>query len=212
MVPAVVLAAGRSSRMGRAKATLPLGAETFVARIVRTLKKGGADDVVVVLGHDADRIRSAMQDAMPADVRVVTNPDWERGQLTSLQAGLAVVDRPGVRALLVTLVDVPFVSADTVRAVLARYRDTGAAIVRPVSGSRHGHPIVIDRSLFDALRSADPAAGAKAVVRAAASPAGDVPVEDEGAFVDVDTPDEYRRYLSRFTIAPGEEDDGARAR
>lgn len=196
MIPALVLAAGRSSRMGRAKATLPLeGDDTFLTRIVRTLLEAGVDDVVVVVGHEADRIVSDFSaSGLPA--RFVLNQDYDRGQLSSLVAGLGVVDRPGVVGVLVTLVDVPLVSADTVRAVLDRYRRTHAPIVRPTSGSRHGHPLLIDRSLFDALRAADPEAGAKPIVRAHASAEGDVEVADEGAFLDIDTAEEYARAVS----------------
>ena len=133
---------------------------------------------------------------MPAaTVRFVWNPEYESGQLSSLMKGLNAVDRPGVTAVLVTLVDVPLVTAGTVRAVLERYRETHAPIVRPVRGSEHGHPIVIDRSLFDEIRRADPAAGAKPVVRAHSSTAGDVEVDDEGAFIDIDTSAEYERVV-----------------
>jgi molybdenum cofactor cytidylyltransferase len=127
----------------------------------------------------------------------VVNADYARGQLSSILAGLRAIDRPGVAGMLLTLVDVPLVSAETIRAVVDRYRRTRAPVVRPTSGSRHGHPVLIDRSLFDELRHADPSAGARPVLRAHASPAGDVVVEDEGAFVDVDTPGEYERLLSR---------------
>ena len=80
------------------------------------------------------------------------------------------------------LVDAPFVSSETVRQVLARYRDTHAPVVRPVQGMQHGHPVLIDRSLFPLLRAADPLQGAKPIVRAHVSAAGDVTVEDPGAF------------------------------
>ena len=195
MIPGLVLAAGRSSRMGRPKATLTLGSDTFLTRIVRTYLDAGVDDVVVVVGHDAEAIvESFAPSGLPA--RFVINRQYDRGQLSSLVTGLGVVDRPGVSAVLVTLVDVPLFSADTVRAVVARYRERGAPIVRPTSGARHGHPLIIDRSLFDALRAADPATGAKAIVRAHASVAGDVPIADEGAFIDIDTRDEYERVVS----------------
>jgi molybdenum cofactor cytidylyltransferase len=126
------------------------------------------------------------------------NREYDRGQLSSLRAGLGLVDRPGVAAVLVTLVDVPLVSEKTVRTVVEQYRRTGAFIVRPTSGDRHGHPLLIDRRLFDALRAADETEGAKPVVRAHASPAGDVFVEDEGAFTDIDTVSEYERLVQRF--------------
>ncbi len=195
MVPAVVLAAGKSSRMGRAKATLPLAdGETFLTRILRTLRDGAVEDVVVVIGHDPEPILKSLESS-DITVRVVMNAEYESGQLSSVLAGLRAIDRPGVTGMLLTLVDVPLASAATVRAVLDRHRATRAPIVRPVSGSRHGHPVLIDRGLFQLLRSADPARGLKPIVRAHASDAGDVEVDDEGAFTDIDTPDEYERVV-----------------
>lgn len=196
MIPAIVLAAGRSSRMGRAKATLPVGeGETFLTRIVRTFLDAGVDDVVVVVGHEAETVVTAFASSgLPA--RFVLNREYDQGQLTSLVAGLGVVDRPGVTAVLVTLVDAPLVSSATVRAIVDCYRRTHAPIVRPTSGARHGHPLLIDRSLFAELRAADPRAGAKPIVHAHASAAGDLEVVDEGAFTDIDTVDDYERMIS----------------
>jgi molybdenum cofactor cytidylyltransferase len=193
VIPAIVLAAGKSTRMGRPKANLPLeDGETFLSRIVRTLCAAGVDDVVVVVGHEADAIIEAFA-RTGAAARFVANPDYEDGQFSSLLRGLNAVDRPGVNAALVTLVDVPFVNVETVRTVIARYHQTHAPIVRPVRGEAHGHPVLIDRSLFDAMRRAEPSAGAKLVVRAHASAIGDVQVGDDWAFRDIDTVDAYVR-------------------
>ena len=183
--------------MGRAKATLPIDDhDTFLTRIVRTFLAADVDDVVVVVGHDAEPVAASFAaSGLPA--RFVVNPNYDRGQLSSLLAGLGVVDRPGVVAVLVTLVDVPLVSEATVRTVVERYRSTRALVVRPTSGARHGHPLLIDRRLFDALRNAGDEDGAKPVVRAHASAAGDVAVDDEGAFTDIDTITEYERVVQR---------------
>jgi molybdenum cofactor cytidylyltransferase len=188
--------------MGRAKAALPLGGgDTFLTRIVRTFRDAGVDDVIVVVGHEADAIAASFAPSGLA-ARFVVNAAYDRGQLSSLLAGLAAIDRPGVAAALVTLVDVPLVSSFTVRAVVERYRVSRAPIVRPTWGARHGHPLLIDRSLFDALRAADSAAGAKPIVRAHASSAGDLVVDDEGAFIDIDTEEDYRNWItSRSTGA-----------
>ena len=193
VIPAIVLAAGKSTRMGRPKGTLPLdGGDTFLTRIVRTFAAAAIEDVVIVVGHDADAIVDAFS-RTDLSATFVENADYEQGQLSSLLAGLRVVDRPGVVATLVTLVDVPLVSVSTVRAVVERYLATHAPIVRPVRGGDHGHPVLIDRSLFDPLRHADPRRGAKEIVRAHASSIGDVEVDDDGAFTDIDTPVEYER-------------------
>ena len=186
--------------MGRAKASHPLGSgDTFLTRIVRTFLDANIDDVVVVVGHEAEAVMADFAaSGLPA--RFVDNRNYETGQLSSLLAGLRVVDRPGVVASLVTLVDVPFVSAATVRAVVDSYRSTRAPIVRPTRGAEHGHPLLIDRALFGVFSHADPFQGAKPVVRAHATSAGDIPIDDEGAFTDVDTVADFERALKRFAV------------
>lgn len=198
MIPAVILSAGRSTRMGRPKALLPIDeSSTFLTRIIHTFQAAGVEDVVVVLGHEADAIQAHVV-AAGLTPRFVINREYDRGQLSSVLAGVRAIDRPGVLAMLLTLVDVPFVSASTVRSVVERYRTTHAPIVRPVRGALHGHPVLIDRSLFDRLRAADPQEGAKPIVRANVSEAGNVPIDDEGAYLDVDTPDSYARAVEQF--------------
>jgi molybdenum cofactor cytidylyltransferase len=196
MIPAVVLAAGKSTRIGgRTKALLKVDDhDTFVSRIVRTFRAAGVEEIVVVAGHEAGRVISAVN-AGRLEARVVMNGDFESGQFSSVLTGLRAVDRPEVEAILLTLVDVPMVSAETVKAVLKRYQQTHAPIVRPVRGDLHGHPVLIDRQLFAALQAADPERGAKPVVRAHVSLAGDVEVDDSGAFADVDTPKDYENLV-----------------
>jgi len=191
VLTAIVLAAGKSSRMGRTKALLPIGEhETFLSRIVNTLRSAGVTDVIVVVGHDARAIIERHTELR--DVRFVVNERYEEGQFSSLLAGLNAVAQDADGAL-VTLVDVPLVSATTIEAVVDRHRATVAPIIRPASGTRHGHPIFVARSLFAEIRSGDPSTGAKPIVRRHASVDGDVPVDDEGAFFDVDTPSDYDR-------------------
>jgi molybdenum cofactor cytidylyltransferase len=203
VIPAVILAAGLSSRMGRSKPLLPLAnGETFVTRIVRSFVEAGVDDVVVVLGHEADAVAAKLiESGVPA--RFVVNEAYQTGQLSSVLRGLNAIDRPGVRAMLLTLVDVPLVSPATIRAVVDRYKATNAPIVRPVRGVEHGHPVLIDRALFPSLRAADPAIGAKPIVRGHVSAAGDVTVDDEGAFFDIDTPEAYERALQNLNSGKG---------
>ena len=198
-LPAIVLAGGKSSRMGRPKALLPIGPtrETFLERVMRTLKDAGIEDVVIVVGADAAAIRQRAQPA-PTGVRIVDNPDWEQGQLTSLLAGLRSIDTAHASGVLMTLVDVPLVTAATVRSLIAVQRERNAPIVRPVSNGRHGHPVIFGRALFDELQRADPASGAKPVVRAHAAEMIEVPVDDEGAFTDIDTREDYERWIGQL--------------
>src|SRR2546422_751019 len=196
-VGAGVVAPGGAGGMGSPKALLPdRDGRPFVARIVRTCAEAGFDEVTIVTGTVHARIVAAVAaDRPPIAVRFARNPDPSRGQLSSIWTGLDAAVRADTRAVLVTLVDVPFVSSATVRAVADAYRRSGAAIVRPAIDGRHGHPVVFDRALFDALRRADPSAGAKSVLRANADAIVHVTVDDHGSVVDVDTPDEYQRLL-----------------
>jgi len=195
MIPGIVLAGGKSSRMSRPKALLPVGAngETFLDRVTRTLLDGGVDEVLVVVGADAEVIRRHA--TQTPRVSLVDNPDYEQGQLTSLLAALRRIDRSASSGALVTLIDVPLISAATVRTLIAAHRTRAASIVRPVSNGRHGHPVIFHSRLFDELERADPAIGAKVVVRAHAADMLEVPVDDEGAFIDIDTREDYERWI-----------------
>jgi len=205
MIPGVILAAGRSTRMGRAKPLLPCGpdGESFVRRLARALCEGGVPHVLVV-GRPEDHALRDEVAALPVPARFVENPGADAGQLSSVLAGLDAADVPGTRGLLVTPVDAPLVTAGTVAALLAAFASTGAPIVRAVYRGTHGHPVVFSRDVFDSLRRADPNVGAKAVLRAHEGAIRNVEVDDAGVVADVDTPDDYRALFGRGPGAGGE--------
>jgi CTP:molybdopterin cytidylyltransferase MocA len=173
--------------MGRPKALLRVEGTTFVRRILDTLHAGGIHDVVVVLrsGHT-----ETSAEVIAGGGRVVVNPRADEGQLSSLLAGLAAVDAPDVDAALVTLVDVPLIQPSTVRALIERAAHRMAPVLRAAYRGGHGHPVVFTRAVFDAIRRADPAVGAKAVLRAVA--VEDIEVDDPFVIRDVDTPEDYQ--------------------
>jgi molybdenum cofactor cytidylyltransferase len=190
MIPGVVLASGLSARMGRAKAllTLPGTTVTFVEAVVRTLLDGGAADALVV-GRPDDQALRAEVDRLGGRARFVENPRADTGQLSSVLAGLNAADRPGTRAVLVIPVDLPLVAPATVRALLDAFATSPAPIVRATHHGVHGHPVVFGREVFEALRHASPALGARSVVHA--HPVLEVEVPDPGVLRDVDTPEDY---------------------
>jgi molybdenum cofactor cytidylyltransferase len=175
--------------MGRPKALLPADGRTFVRRILDALRDAGVAETVVVVREGQPETIEEIERAGAG--RAVVNPRADDGQLSSLIVGLDAVDTPGVTSILVTLVDVPLIQSVTVRTLIARAAESRVPIVRAVYRGRHGHPVIFKRELFDALRAADPAVGAKAVMRAESIE--DVDVDDPGVVRDVDTPDDYRR-------------------
>jgi molybdenum cofactor cytidylyltransferase len=193
MLAAIILAAGDSTRMGRPKALLPdADGRPFVARLVRTFAAAGLHDIVVVTGSLHAAIAEAVAgDRPPVAPSLVNNPQPALGQVSSLWMGLDAVARPGVEGALVTLVDIPLVLVSTVRRVIDAWTLNRAPIVRPAVGDRHGHPVLFDRSVFDALRHAPLTEGARAVVHANADRIVNVPVDDQGCLLDIDTPADY---------------------
>ena len=181
--------------MGRSKAllTVPSGDMTFVARLAATLLDGGVDDALVV-GRPDDRALRDEIDRLTTPVRFVPNHNADSGQLSSVLAGLNAADHPGTSAILVTPVDLPLLRAATVSTLLVAFRTGAASIARATHGGKHGHPVIFGRGVFDALRRADPATGAKSVVRS--QPVLDVEVADAGVLHDVDTPDDYQRLFT----------------
>jgi molybdenum cofactor cytidylyltransferase len=199
MLAAIILAAGDSTRMGRPKALLPdPEGRPFVARLVRTFGAAGVRDVIVVTGSLHAAIAEALAADQPAIApTLVNNPQPALGQVSSLWMGLDAAARLGVEGMLMTLVDIPLVRASTIQKVIDAWTRSRAPIVRPAIGDRHGHPVLFDRSVFDALRHAPITEGARAVVHANADRIVNVQVEDEGCLLDVDTPADYEAVIRK---------------
>jgi molybdenum cofactor cytidylyltransferase len=190
MIAGLILAAGESSRMGRAKALLTYRGHTFVDTITTTLREAGIARIGLVLGHHADEIQNALR---LADVEVVTNPEWRRGQTASLQAGLRALENPDLGAVILCLVDHPAVSAGTVRGLVDSFRQTHATLVIPTSQGQRGHPVVIARALFPELLSLSADEGANATMRKYRDRTHFLEVNDPGILLDVDDPETYRQ-------------------
>ncbi len=193
MIVAVVLSAGESSRMGRPKALLPIDGQTFIEKIVGALKKSSVAKVMVVLGHNADEMTQRLEH-LP--VEILVNPDYKLGQLSSLQVAVRRLERePDCDAMLVHLVDHPYVNTKLVQTMIKRYEDTGKLIVVPRHNGKRGHPVIFSRKLFAELLVAPVDQGAKAVVNAHRDETLEIDTEDEGVTVDIDTPELYRQHV-----------------
>ncbi len=161
-VAGVLLAAGTSSRLGRNKLLLDVGSEALVRRSAGRAVDAGLDPVLVVVGHEADRVAAALA-GLP--VQMVTNPDYASGQASSLLAGIAAVPA-GAPAAVVLLADMPLVTAGMIAAVVERYRETGAPVVTSLYGGVAAPPTLYDRALFAELtETAGPGCARRAVAR-----------------------------------------------
>jgi len=187
---AVVLAAGRSSRMGVGNKLLAqFEGKPLVRRTVERVAAAGLDGVVVVLGHQAGRVRQALGGL---DVSFSENPDYASGLATSLKAGLHAVPAD-VDGIMVVLADMPEVTADAFARLAAAFgKSHGRAIVRATHGGKRGNPVILPRSLFGAVEVLEGDTGARQIMETSDLPVVDVEL-GEAASLDVDTPDALER-------------------
>ena len=194
MIVAVVLSAGESSRMGTPKALLPVDGQTFIERIVTALKKTTVSAIVVVLGHHLEEIR---QKVAQLSVTMVVNQNYRSGQLSSLQAAIRSLEGKNVDAILVHLVDHPFLDSRLVDEMIKRFYESKKMIVVPLYKGRRGHPVLFSSKLFPELLAAPLEVGAKEVVHAHRGDTLEIQASDEGVTIDIDTPEEYRQHVRK---------------
>jgi len=192
VIAGLVLAAGTSSRMGRQKLLLPLGGRPLVAHAVdAALRAGCLEDVVVVVGRDAEDVERAVGSA--GVVRSARNERFETGQASSLATGIGAM-REDAEAVVVLLGDQPTGRPDAVAAVATAFRDGAGPIVQAAYSGRPAHPTLLGRGTWPDLMALSGDVGARAVIsrhpgrRTLVEIGGDPPA-------DVDTEDDYRRLL-----------------
>jgi molybdenum cofactor cytidylyltransferase len=182
---AVVTAAGSAERFGGKKLLALIAGEPLLDHTIRSLLEGGVSEVIVVVGTDARRELARDVNAMnDPRVRPVENPDPSRGMFSSIQIGVATANGD---ALVVLPGDMPYVRPDTVRAVIAKYRER-PAIVSPRYRGKRGHPVVMPLSLREEIASAAPTANLHEVIKRHQGEPVDLDVNDAGIVRDVDTP------------------------
>ncbi len=189
-LPAILLAAGSGTRLGRPKALLDVRGRSAVAHVSEVLRMGGAGPVIAVTGAAAAHVEP---EAQRGGARAVHCAGWEGGRTASLQAGLAAVP-DGAPAVLVALVDMPLVTTGTVGALISAWTcaPDGTEVIVPSHEGRRGHPIVLARSLFPALAALGPDTPLRDALRTARRLVVDV--DDPGVLVDLDTPEDLARH------------------
>lgn len=181
----VVLAAGEGSRFGGAKQLAELDGVPMLEHVLRTVASAPVDRTVVVLGADAEGILAGVQ-LHGAEHTLCES--WDDGQAASLACGLGEVDEAD--RVLIVLGDQPGITAESMRRVLAAL-EAGATAARATYESKPGHPVGVDRSLFEEMRDVTGDSGGRAVLARAG--AVDVPCDDLGGGEDVDTPEQLER-------------------
>ena len=191
MLSLIVLAAGKSTRMrGRNKLLIKIEGKPMIRRVAETALKSKVDEVIVVLGWEAQKIREVLAD-LPC--RFVLNKDYEHGQSSSVKAGLKEIGTT-TRALLVLPGDVARIDTHSINAVLDAYNNGKAPIVVAAHKGRLGHPILLSKELFEETMQIDEQTfGLKSVVRRHQAEMRLVETDTENVLRDVDTPEDLKR-------------------
>jgi molybdenum cofactor cytidylyltransferase len=190
----IVLAGGRSQRMGAPKALLDFRGAPFVVRILEALEALDFKTRLVVLGPDAALVRPVIAGH---DCLVVENPDVAAGPIASLRRALGALEALQPPAGLVWPVDLPHVLVSTVERLIEAYRRVHAPITVPTFAGRRGHPVIWDHQLFDELRTSETATheGARAVLHAHVREVHAVAVDDPAVTDFINTPADYERLI-----------------
>ena len=186
-ITAVILAAGRSTRMGGPNKLLAeLSGKPLVRTVTEQAIASGASGVIVVTGHQSAEVEKALAGLK---VKFVRNPDFAAGLASSVKSGIAAVPADADGAV-VCLGDMPLIDARLIDRLIAAFApDRGNLIAVPVSGGRRGNPVLWSRRFFDELMKLDGDIGARHLIAKHNQAVAEVPVEGHGAFLDIDTPE-----------------------
>ncbi len=185
-VAAIILAAGRSTRMGGPNKLLAeLGGKTLVRIVTEQALASKASGVIVVTGHQAEQVEKALQGLK---VKFVRNPDFAEGLASSVKAGVAAVPQNADGAV-ICLGDMPLIDAHLIDRLIEVFApDRGNLIAVPVSDGRRGNPVLWSRRFFNELMTLDGDIGARHLIARHGEAVAEVAVEGHGAFLDIDTP------------------------
>ncbi len=197
MIPALLLAAGRSRRMGQPKQLLVWQGQPLVRHVAsQLLAAQQVERVIVVIGAVADDVRAALA-GLGSRLSIIENPDYASGQASSLRVGLAALPMQSA-AVLVGLVDQPLVHPGLIDHLIGTYRAQPEALALiPTYQGQRGTPTILGRGLFEELQELQGDVGARAVLSKYPNGVVRVPVDDPAVVVDLDTPADYIRHKNR---------------
>lgn len=194
MIAALVLAAGRSRRMGTQKLLLPLGGEPVIARVVDQVLASPVDRTFVVIGRDGPAMRQALG---ARGVAWVTNPDPEGDMLSSVRCGLRALP-PDCTGVLAVPGDHPRLEARVIVALVEAFRHGQAGLAVPTHGGRRGHPLLFAARYVPEVLQHHDGRGLRGLLEAHADAVCEVEVAAPGVVEDLDLPADYARLRARF--------------
>lgn len=192
MICLIILAAGASKRFGRNKLLEKMGCSTIIERVVRSAVLSKADEVIVVLGYESEKIRDAVKNF---GCKLVLNQDYEKGQSYSVKAGVKLV-KDYAEAVIILPGDVALITPKPINMIIEEYRNCRSPIVVASHQGRLGHPILFNRSLLEEIMEInEETMGLKAVVNRHKDSVRKVETCSKEVLIDIDTEEDLKRAL-----------------
>jgi len=190
-----ILSGGESRRMGTPKALLPYRGKTFIEHLIEVTRHPRVGVTRIVLGAHVEEIRKTLGGNA---ANVVVNAEWQKGQLSSIQAAIRSLPAGGTDGLILCPVDHPIVSAELFKKLIEAFDTSGKAIALPTYHGKRGHPVIFRATLYDELLAAPPDVGARQVVWAHATDIAEVATEEEGVILNLNDPESLRRVMGKI--------------
>jgi molybdenum cofactor cytidylyltransferase len=196
-VAGIILAAGESTRFGKAKQLLDWKGEPFVHAVARTALEAGLSPVIVVTGANSEQVAAALNDL---DVILVRNDEWKSGQSSSIKAGVKEIIASGSEAGagIFLLTDQPQITSSIIQALVEKHAEGLYPIVAPMVLDQRANPVLFDRIAFNDLLGIEGDVGGRAIFHK--YPVEYLPWHDDRMLLDVDTPEHYQRLISDETL------------
>lgn len=192
MISGILLAAGESSRMApNFKPLMKWGKRSVIGECIEQMRESQLEDLFVVLGYREFDVRATL---FGNTVQFVINEEWQRGMLSSVQAGLGALSSNSDAAL-IALVDQPMITAEIINRLIEAYSEGGQGIAVPTYQGQHGHPVIIARKYFDDIQQLgkDAPDGLRGFIAAHSKDVLAVPMNDPAVLEDIDEPGDYER-------------------
>jgi molybdenum cofactor cytidylyltransferase len=189
LISAILLAAGESRRMGRTKQLLSFGQSTILEETVKRLLDSMIDELIIVLGYDAERLRGSLL-LRDKRIKFTVNPRYSEGMSSSIRCGVLSADSTA-EAFLIALADQPLIRPEVINLLIDRYLSSRSGIVVPVYRGVKGHPVIFSKKYLKELASLSGDIGARRLLEKYAEDVETVKVDSAEILLDIDREEDY---------------------